>query len=188
MPPTSPGEADSQRLPLASLLFWLCLLIAAGLYAAIALSPRLVVWGDLQVESTRRQVELVNLERQAQQLARVAAALERDPEFVAELARVELAAGTPRGTQIPLPPALGFDPRVPRATETAVAMSSPWYLPAARLAASDARLRWKVLGLASGLLLFAFVFLQGDLSRLTSVGATARRAARVVFGRYLRES
>jgi cell division protein FtsB len=187
MSPDSSNAIDPQRLPLASLLFWLCLLIAAGLYAAIALSPRLVVWGDLQVESARRQVELVNLEREAQQLARVVAALERDPEFVAELARVELAAAKPGGIQIPLPPALGFDPRAPRAVEEAAEPPNPWYLSAARLAASDARLRWKVLGLASSLLLFAFVFLQGDLSRLASVGATTRRAARTVFGRYLRE-
>lgn len=182
-----PAVTDTQRLPLASLLFWLCLLNAAGLYAAIALSPRLVVWGDLQFESARRQVELVNLERQAQQLARVAAALERDPEFVAELARAELAIAKPGGTQIPLPPALGFNPRAPRAVEEVAEPTTPWYLPAARLAATDARLRWRMLGAASGLLLFAFVFLQGDMSRLASVGATTRRVARVVFGRYSRE-
>ena len=161
MSPDSSSAIDPPRLPLASLLFWLCLLIAAALYAVIALSPRLVVWGDLQVESARQQVELVNLERQAQQLARVAAALERDPEFVAELARVELAAAKPGGTQIPLPPALGFDPRAPRAVEAAAEPTTPWYLPAARRAAADGRLRWRMLGAASGILLFAFVFLQG---------------------------
>ena len=170
-----------------SLLFWLCLAIAVALYGACALAPRVVVWAELQRQSARNQAELVNLDQQVQQLARVAHALERDPTFAAELARVELDAARPGGTRIPLPPSLGFDPRVPRAAAVVAEPLEPWYLPAARLVATDAKLRWKLLGFAAGLMLFAFVFLQGDLSRLASIGATSRRVLRTVFGRYLRE-
>jgi cell division protein FtsB len=171
-----------------SLLFWLCLGIAVGLYGACALAPRAVVWAELQAQSARNQTELVNLERQAQQLARVAHALERDPTFAAELARVELNAARSGRTRIPLPPSLGFDPRAPRTVKMVAVPFEPWYLPAARLLATDATLRWKLLGVAAGLMLFAFVFLQGDLSRLASIGATSRRVLRTVFGRYLRDA
>jgi cell division protein FtsB len=170
-----------------SLLFWLCLGVAIGLYAACALAPRIVVWAGLQAQSARNQAELVNLERQAQQLARVTHALERDPSFAAEVARVELDAARPGGTQIPLPPSLGFDPRAARTAEVVAEPPERWYFPAARLVSADRVLRWKLLGIAAGLLLFAFVFLQGDLSRLASVGATSRRLLRAAFGRYLRD-
>jgi hypothetical protein len=178
---------NAYRGGFVSLLFWLCLGIAVGLYAACALAPRVVIWAELQAQSARNQAGLVNLEHQVQQLARVTHALERDSSFAAELARVELDAARPGGTRIPLPPSLGFDPRAPRTPEVVAEPFEPWYLPAARLVVTDARLRWKLLGIAAGLLLFAFVFLQGDVSRLASVGATSRRVLRTVFGRYLRE-
>jgi hypothetical protein len=172
---------------LVSLLFWLCLGIAVGLYAACALAPPVVIWAELQAQSAGNQVELVNLERHVQQLARVTRALEQDPSFAAELARVELDAARPGETRIRLPPSLGFDPRAPRTFELVSEPFKPWYLPAARLVATDATLRWKLRGVAAGLMLFAFVFLHGDLSRLASIGATSRRVLRSVFGRYLRE-
>jgi hypothetical protein len=182
-------QPDNSRIGgFVSLLFWLCLVIAIGLYAACTLAPRVVVWAELQARSARNQTELVNLERQAEQLARVAHALERDPTFASELARVELNAARPDGTRIPLPPSLGFDPRTPCLVEVVADPFEPWYLPASRLVATDAELRWKILGVAAGLMLFAFVFLQGDLSRLASIGATSRRMLRSAFGRYLRDA
>ncbi len=183
MAAVQPDNSHSGRF--VSLLFWFCLAVAAGLYAACVLAPRVVVWAELQAQSVRNQTELISLERQVQQLARVAHALERDPSFAAELARVELHAARPGGTRIPLPPSLGFDPRAPRTVEVVAEPFEPWFLPAARLVATDATLRWKILGVAAALLLFAFVFLPGDLSRLASLGATSRRVLRTVFGRYL---
>jgi cell division protein FtsB len=183
MPAVQPDNSHNGGF--VSLLFWFCLAVAAGLYAACALAPRGVVWAELRAQSDCNQAELANLERQLQQLTRIAHALERDPAFAAELARVDLGAARAGEARIPLPPSLGFDPRAPRMVEVVAGPFEPWYLPAARLLATDTKLRWKMLAIAAGLLLFAFVFLSGDISRLASLGATSRRILRTVFGRYL---
>src|SRR5262245_4177885 len=83
----------------AATLFWICLLTAAALYAPCVLAGRIVAWGDLQAAYLRNQAELVANQQQIRHLQRVAAALERDPEFAEQVARAELGAAR-AGTRV----------------------------------------------------------------------------------------
>jgi hypothetical protein len=175
-----PGD-QPQRGSAAAPLFWACLLIAAALYAPCVLADRIVGWSDLRQEYERRQAELVAAQQQVRHLQRVAAALEADAEFSAQVARAELGAA-PAGTQrIVLPPELNNDPRIPPASAVAEPPREPWYVPSLRLVAGDASLRRNLLIAAAAVFLFGFlVFRDGAFT-------APRGVLRTVFGRYLRE-
>ncbi|MDQ3333522.1 MAG: hypothetical protein M3552_23230, partial [Planctomycetota bacterium] len=76
-----------------TLAFWGALLIAGGLFAAVALAPKLETLAELKLRYAENQHRLVAMERQANELQSVADALEHDPAFASELAKLEFAAG-----------------------------------------------------------------------------------------------
>ena len=175
-------ETLPQRGPLVALGFWLCLIVSAALYALCALSPRIVEWTSLQHRSVENQVELIGLQNQIKHLERVAAAIETDPEFAARLARSEFGGVARSGEQIPLPPALDYDPRVPREIKRPQVAGLPWYLPLLQRITDDGELRLRALGAAACLTLFAFLFLQ---ERSLGILRMPARLANRVASRYV---
>jgi hypothetical protein len=112
MPETlnNPGAAANVEpafRPAASLAFWCCLFSAAGLFAALALAPKLHTYRELRREYIGMQQKLVGKERQVDYLQKVADALEHDPEYAAELARVDFGSDGLE-ERIPVEPSLGL--------------------------------------------------------------------------------
>lgn len=140
-----PPSSEPQRSILIPLAFWMCLLSSAVLFASIALAPRIVEWHALRLATVDRQQQLVRVERQIQQLEKVTHALEYDPQF-----REELAAG-------------GFSSRELLTTDVEtpnVPLTVPWYIPVLRALSASGEWRRRVLWLAAGLCVFAFVALR----------------------------
>lgn len=145
---------------MVAVLFWGMMLTAGGLYAAAALSPKLVVYLQLRDEHYHTQVKLVTLERRVMYLKKVMHALEHDPSFAAEQARVELGAEHPGEERVAvdeslhLAPDADFDPSVFKQSII------PWYAPLLQVFASDQKTRRGFLIAATAMSLFAFTFLQ----------------------------
>jgi len=171
----STSERDDWTMSLA---FWGTLLVAGILFAAVSLAPKLKTLGDLREEYAANQRRLVALERQADELERVAEALEHDPAFAAELAKVEFAAGRPGRERIVVPADLRLGAETaPSPVPSATPVRSP--LPAFVLEplATHGGLRMTLLATAATLVLVAFLVLHEEQA------ATVR--AVLVRGRHL---
>jgi hypothetical protein len=93
--------------PFAALAFWCSLFLAAGLFAVLALAPKVRTYHGLAREYDRLHRRLVSTERRTESLTKVADALEHDPQFAAELSRVDFDA--PNGEErIPVGPQLSL--------------------------------------------------------------------------------
>lgn len=180
--PVKDPTTDQQRPDTAAApLFWLCLVIAAALYAPCVLADRIVAWSELQRKHQSNQASLIAAQQQVLHLQRVADALESDPEFAAQLARADLGAAPDGATVIDLPPEFNHDPRRLPSAAAIEPPIDPWYLPPMRWIAADANLRRNLLLAAAGVFLFGFlVFREGAWS-------APRGLLRTVFGRYIRE-
>jgi hypothetical protein len=86
---TDDDSGETPFRPLAALAFWASLFAAAGLFAVLALAPKLRTYRELSRDYDRLEHQLVATERRTESLAKVADALEHDPQFAAELARVD---------------------------------------------------------------------------------------------------
>jgi cell division protein FtsB len=142
-----------------SLLFWLTLLAAAAVFAAVSLSPKLATYLALCDEFRAQQEELVELEQQHAELERVIAALKNDPQFVAELARLEFDAVRPGEEILSVDSSLTLAPRagLPRQQRPST-LTSPWR-PWVAVVATSRPLRSTLLLSAAILVLFAFGWL-----------------------------
>ena len=76
---------------LLTLLCWGTLVVAGMLFAAVVLAPKFATQHQLQTRFAENQLRLVELERQAAELERLVHALENDPHFAAELAKLDFA-------------------------------------------------------------------------------------------------
>lgn len=140
-----PERPEPERSILMPLAFWMCLFSSAFLFAAVSLAPRIVEWHASELESLERQQRLIGLERRIQQLEKIAYALEFDPEFRNELARNDVSAGELMQTD--------FDtPNIP--------LTVPWYIPVFRALAVAGGWRRRLLWIAGGLCVFAFMILR----------------------------
>jgi cell division protein FtsB len=159
---TSTSSDASPAGWLASLLFWLAVLAAAGMYALVALSPKVLAWHEERERWHGNQERLVRLERKVLYLKHVAQALESDPEFAAELARVELHASRPGDERLPVEGQLSLAADSGKGESEQPTPPSAFRLPLSTLRdfAEDARLRRWTLLAAAGLVVFAFTFLQ----------------------------
>ncbi len=93
--PTNPktdGSTDTGFHAAAALAFWCSLLIAAGLFALLALAPKLRTYHQLARDYQGLHRQLVSTERRTESLAKVADALQHDPDFASELARINFDA------------------------------------------------------------------------------------------------
>ncbi|MGE3313798.1 MAG: hypothetical protein AB7O26_01695 [Planctomycetaceae bacterium] len=169
---------------IASLAFWLCLVAAAGLFASVTLAPRLAAHLELKEEYQANQIELVGMESRMQYLEKVAEALKNDPQFAAEVARIDFDAARPGDERIAVDKTLSlsapkYDP--PALPEAEVA---PWYAPIAETLARSAALRPLTLLVAAALVVVAFTFLhdapatETDREPARPVKAKAKRPKR----------
>jgi cell division protein FtsB len=150
---------------ITSVLFWLAVLAAAGMYALVALSPKVLAWHDERERWRKNQERLVRLERKVEYLKQVANALESDPEFAAELARVELHASRPGDERLPVERRLALTAdKQPSRTANGV-VARPWFEPILRDFAEDGTHRRWTLFAAAALVVIAFTFLQESPAR-----------------------
>lgn len=159
---------------LISLAFWLVLLLAAALYASVALAPKLLACVEHRQKWWKNQERLVTLERRVHYLQDVAEALEKDPQFAAEVARIELQATQPGEERLPVDEELALEAVREDSDEFRQVHLLPPYAPLLVQLTENAALRRLVLLTAAALCLFAFVFLhESQYGRL-------KRAARFV--------
>ena len=176
----STNVADREPTWFVSVAFWFTLFVAATLYAAISLAPKLERLLVLERQHREKQWQLVDLEQQVQQLGKVAAALEEDPKFAAEVARSRFSAVENGETSISLSDELQIGFQAPRQTAD---VQLPWYYGLVRQFATNNVLRWGLLGFSALLVLLSFSFLharyatqvQANVQRL---GGVARRVGR----------
>lgn len=166
-----------------SLAFWTGLLISAVLFAAVNLSPRLVAILKLRDEHYANQLRLVELEQQARQLERVVEALEHDPDFAAEMARLEFDALRPGEEVIAVDRTLVLDARHAATAERERTVTQAWYLPAVEVLATRRQLRNLLLLAAAVLVLASFTWLQESTAGQLETGV---RACRGMWERYRR--
>ena len=143
-----------------SLLFWLCMIVAAVLFGVVSLSPKLLVYLHLRSQFDMNQRKLVALENQADQLQRVIDAMQHDKEFAAELIRIEFDAARPDEEVIPVDFPLKRDARVVETPLPEITSENPWYEPVVKNLASDSKLRTSLLGAAAMLVVASFTLLQ----------------------------
>lgn len=144
---------------LLSLLFWLCLLAAAMLFASVTLAPKVLEQARLKNEFDAGQHRLVQIEQQNEQLERVVGAIREDPEFAAEMTRIEFDAVRPDEEIIPVEPSLKLGPQLamPRPV---VPVPATWYQPYLTPLATDVVLRQRLLIGAALLVIVSFTWFQ----------------------------
>lgn len=142
-----------------SLIFWLCLLVAAGLFGLVSLAPKFSVYLHLRSQFDNNQRKLVALEEQAEQLGRVVHAIQNDPDFVAELTRIEFDAIGPDEEVIPVDEELQFDAAKVQTAVPELNVRPEWYEPYVLYLASNGNIRLVLLGAAAVLVIFSFTLL-----------------------------
>ena len=168
----------SRRTWMVSLGFWLCLLCAAGLYAVAALAPGWSAVLMLRDDYDRNQRQLVALERRTGYLGQVVRALETDPDFAAELARVDFDAARPGEEQIPVGPELMLHASPSQAVPGVKTERRSWPRWMLNLGAHNGTVRSVILGLSVLLVLFAFTLVPNPYRQpddsTTSIGWRTR--------------
>lgn len=169
-----------------SLLFWVCLLVAAGLFAAVALAPRLLTYLELRAEYESNQQQLVSLEQQVDSLRRVVAAFENEPEFTAELARIDFDASRPGDERIAVDRRLSLDagPRPARPVKSSA--SFDWPRRPLSVIAHETIVRRTALVFAALLTIVAFTFFQEPAESTAGEKKATRRPGlfRAIAQRY----
>ncbi|MEZ6045352.1 MAG: hypothetical protein R3C11_07160 [Planctomycetaceae bacterium] len=149
---------------LVSLLFWVSLLAAAMIFAALVLSPKLEVYWSLQAEEQQNKERLIALQDEVGYLQNVVQALQHDPEFQAELARIELQAAAPaQETEVlDLHLSIAAAPTMEASPQEQLEEQEGWVVNQNRSLVADQQLRNKLYLILAGLVLFSFVFLQDN--------------------------
>lgn len=145
---------------LFSLAFWGCLLLAAGLFGVVALSPKVVTYLQLRQQFDSNQLRLVSLDKQAGKLQRVIDAIHTDREFAAELARIEFDAVKPGEEVLPVDSTLELDHHKLADEPDAAVVKKMGYEPFLQMLSTDEYLRLTLLAVSALLIVFAFTSLQ----------------------------
>lgn len=154
-----PDSPETDRGWIVSVLFWLCLLIAAGMYGAVALAPKYLDYLELEAEHRAGQVQLAALSRRVGTLEKVAHALETDSAFVAELARIDLDAAIPGEERIAVAPEHRLDARPAVPVPAPGAATLPGHAPLVRAFAHDRGLRKTLLIGSAAIIIASFTLL-----------------------------
>lgn len=168
---------------LTSILFWLILLVAATLYAGVALAPKIIQWQRWQQVYVAQRYQLVEQEDQVEALQRMVQALDQDPQFVAELVRLELDTTAAGEEVIPVDDELTHDPRTVASTMphgTPLAVADPWEPWLLVLATYDS-LRTGLLTAAAILVIAAFTFLHDGSETLRALRENHRDSSQTVW-------
>lgn len=155
----NPTSRESRHGWLTSLTFWLCLFTAAGLYAAVTLSPKLLAFLSLNREYHANQWKLVSLEKQVARLQRVIDAQKNDPAFVREQARSDFDVASPDEQRIPVDSHLRLNIAAGSADLTVFSPDLPWYAPLLASIARSRQVANSLLGIAAFLVLYSFTLL-----------------------------
>ncbi len=168
-----------------SLLFWFSLMMAAVLFAAVVLSPKLVELARLRDEFNSNQLRLVQIEQQNEQLQRVVNAIRQDKDFAAEMTRVEFDAVLRDEEIIPVDSGLRLSPRDLAIPHSPAAIPRVWYRPLLIPFAEQDSLRMSLLGTAAALVVISFTWFQPATARQLAqpVGA-CRSVWRILRSRY----
>jgi hypothetical protein len=157
MPPIAqPAPREPRQGWLISLLFWLCLFTAAGLYATVTLSPKLLAFLVLDREYRMNQWKLVSQERQVAHLQRVIEAQTNDPAFMREQARSDFNVADSDEQQIPVEAHLRLNIESGNSALPAAQSELPRYAVLLEFEARSHRVSNALLGAAAILVLYAF--------------------------------
>lgn len=172
---SAPESKETVSGLIVSLLFWFTLLIEAGLFAAVALAPKLVESIRLNESFDTGQNRLVAIEDQNEQIKRVIDAIKHDQNFAREMTRIEFDAADPSEEIIPVAPSLKLDsnrvePVVPESNELA-AWYVPWLIPLSK----DQTLRSSLLATAAVMVIISFTWLQPGTARKLDPSVRASR-------------
>lgn len=155
--------SDDQGGWTVSFAFWFCLLVSVVLFAIVSLSPKMLTYVQLRNQIYKNQVQLVALEENVRYLAKVKDALENDPKFAQELARVEFNAERPGDEVIPVAPELSLSAHRVTRQETATTPDSaqlvPWYTSLLQKISQQREIKQWLLISAAVMTVFAFTFL-----------------------------
>ena len=157
--PSSESRSETFSGMAFSLIFWVCLLIATGLFGLVSLAPKFCDYLQLRSHFDTNQRKLVALERQADQLGRVVHAIQNDADFVSELTRIEFDAVGPDEEVIPVEGDLQFDARKEQVPVREQGAFHEWYEPYVTHLASNGKLRMSLLGAAAILVIVSFTML-----------------------------
>lgn len=153
---SNPASNEPRQSWVASLLFWLCLFTAAGLYATVTLSPKILAFLVLDREYRLNQWKLVSLERQVAHLQRVIEAQTNDPAFVREQARSDLGLADSSEQRIPVEAHLHLNIESGNSDVSATPAELPRYAVLLEFVARSHRVSNALLGAAAILVLYAF--------------------------------
>lgn len=164
---TSPSRWTQFLAAVSSFGFWSLLLVSAGCFAGVTLAPKMLQTLRLRQTYEVRQHQLVALENELATLQRVIEALEHDPDYAREMAKLDLEKPSANEDVVPVDPELRLDPRTAAAATNLVPppQVDPWE-PTLVVLATDGRLRMALLAAAATLLLAAFTFLHDGTSSL----------------------
>jgi hypothetical protein len=171
-------SAEAGFRPFAALAFWCCLLLAAGLFAVLSLAPKLRSYRDLAQEYDTLERRLVSTERRTESLSQVADALEHDPQFAAELARINFDARDADerilvGPQLSL--AAWDSPAPLDDVHNRPATGALWDGPLLETLSNDRTVRRPLMAASSILLLCAFVLCGGRRSQRVEASSELAR-------------
>lgn len=184
--PPTPEEVSTFQW-IISLMFWGQLLLAAAIYAAVALAPKLVTLIELRNEHLITQSQLVWLEQQVEELRQVTEALENDPRILQELARLDLDAARPGESRLELDSDLMLQSRITEERPLVPDVTRRWYEPIIHAFALNQNLRSVALLSAIALILISFTFFHASQAERFSIGVHALRDSILTMtGRYRR--
>lgn len=169
-----------------SLAFWLTLLMASTMYAALCLSPRLSEHARLTRQSSELEFQVEQRSQEIRHLRRVAHAMQQDTEFISRIARNEFSLAEDGSLHIQVATELGYDARVPGLSQGQRDYVDPWYLDLIERLSKQTSLRMQWTWSIFGLYFFAFVFLNEGMCS----GRCARQTLRHLlnFGQRYRVS
>jgi len=171
---------------LLSVAFWLVLLFAASVYAAVALSPKIADWITIRQQYLTNARRLTQLEDEADYLERVAAALKSDPEFARRLVRANQNPDSGGSELVPVSQDLLFGGTAMKA-EPEVQVIQPAVAKLVYHLASHSQHRTWLLMIAAGMTLMAFTLLNDAGVGIVRAGlAVAATCVSVVTERYRR--
>lgn len=176
------SESRERTESFVSVVFWCTLFCAAGIYASVALAPKVQQLLVLERDRAANQWHLVALDDRVQHLGKVARALEKDPDFAAELARSRFGALSAGQAAVSVSEELRLNTSAaPRARR----VDLPWFYPLVRLLAESTAVRWTLLTLSAGMLLLGFAFLHaGYADSVDRIAGRMRQSLRKAGQRY----
>ena len=176
-PVTPVGDRGTETVSglIVSLLFWCCLLLAASLFASVALAPKLSETLRLRDLYSMNQLKLVAVERQNEQLQSVVDAIQNDKDFATEMTRIEFDAVRGDEEIIPVTADLKLETRGIATSRPQPVTPRAWYRPWLTMLTENDSLRSGLLWAAAVLVVVSFTWFQP---------ASADRIAKQVrFGR-----